>query len=1255
MNPYTKLITWLKNETDFDLSKVNNKSKELFKLCLINGKYEFIVLFDDKVWDKETIDLYFQNKPDGLMPIYLSVYDKELCEYYVTKLLNLGFHSLVISKYSNYKNDEIYQLFLNTLKISDLDYYSLKNSYGWTSYDLIKTLISNGQFELVGAILNERNWNDECFELLSGHMVDLYGVVSFFSTYLPDFLFNYDSGKLLAELIEANVFEFITNLRGTRYNKLFFSNEKHVELVIRKYKDFPFDKYPLYYYNIDFLFERADFLKTVLEVNNSQYIKSFISYFNPSCWTMENQLLYYKLIEDGYDYPTNKVPYALYREAYKNNLRSYWRNVVYDNTISNDVLKDNDIIYSMGEAVSKGVFFNNLAFEQFCLLVFNTKSNKILNLMKFLIGMNIDNVNKLFDENGITDYLFSYLAFDPDYILYCINNGIDLVNKMNSASYATYVKFLTKYPNMSQYLLVDKNSVNKFFESGQVTMSFVDTMFSVTNYSLLLTMYDNNEQLELSEIQEYILLKTKEISNVKVKELFMEFCIDNVTGLSKKDVDNVAVLIKKIEYSNSVQIRKKSSAIVKEILKHSNPEQKLRELEDIYNEDNIPEFGKRFFVYKLLYSHDKRLDNDSSPILLNSSDEDIDKIILFDLFKISLGSFNEDLLLYLDEIKNEDSLFNDLKFSRRNVNDLSSEELLKLKKLSKKLQFFATQVFKLKYEVFEDDYKTLLSIENAIKEMINYPKTFPLFSLTDIIIKELFGKFGFNSCIHLHMYAYKCLTIKTAIEEGRHLHQKELVIKDGDLIKGVNSKYLDNILQYGSLCKELLGEDADRDVTHLDTDMSIIRGNGLSIKDVLSSNIDAKSYGDVKLLLSREDISSISPIVETRNQDGLIPYNPEDVQKTELFQVRKNSTHYAIRSGFPTTLIRAIISDKDIKRIKFLIVKKGFFIPVYNSKGDLLFSYEEYLELSKQKQGLSHYYEGSKYEISNNLESQCIIQELEGLGNNVSDANTKREAIFKQLMPVFKKYFKGVKYELDGSVTNGIIEIFDTGSTGRGTNIANDSDFDFVLRVDREFKLNTPLFNSFISDIYRAFGSSSSTSPVRLTDAKVEGIDELLKIDINPIVKTNKITYATVDCVKDRLETIKRLHPEKYSLVVANIVYAKKLLKAAGAYKSRKVRNPQGGLGGVGVETWILQHGGSLYDAAVSFLEVADRVNSFSEFKEAYSVFDFGKDHMSEEWNNFPYDDFVDNMDSNGYTRMRMALREYVNSLNQDFGSVGLK
>ena len=207
MSPYTKLISWLKNETDFNLSDVNNKSKELFKLCLINGKYEFIVLFDDKVWDKDTIDLYFQNKPEELTPIYLNVYDQDLNEYYVNKLLNLGFHSLVMSRYSNYKNDEIYQLFLSTLKYSDLDYYSLRNSYGWITYDLIKTLINNGQFELVGAILNERYWNDECLELLSRHMVDLYGVVSFFSTYLPDFLFNYDSGKLLAELIDANVFD----------------------------------------------------------------------------------------------------------------------------------------------------------------------------------------------------------------------------------------------------------------------------------------------------------------------------------------------------------------------------------------------------------------------------------------------------------------------------------------------------------------------------------------------------------------------------------------------------------------------------------------------------------------------------------------------------------------------------------------------------------------------------------------------------------------------------------------------------------------------------------------------------------------------------------------------------------------------------------------------------------------------------------------------------------------------------------------
>lgn len=199
-----------------------------------------------------------------------------------------------------------------------------------------------------------------------------------------------------------------------------------------------------------------------------------------------------------------------------------------------------------------------------------------MNLLKFLIEMDISNLDKLFDENGMTDYLFSYLAFDPDYILYCINNGIDLVSKMNNSSYATYIKFLTKYPNMSKHLLVDKNSVNNLFESGRCTKDFVDIMFSISNYSFLLTMYENEEELELIDIQKYILLKTKEIFNEKVIDLFMEFCINNVTNLSEKDVYNVAVWIKKIEYSNSVQIRKKSYAIVKEILKHSNPEQKLK-------------------------------------------------------------------------------------------------------------------------------------------------------------------------------------------------------------------------------------------------------------------------------------------------------------------------------------------------------------------------------------------------------------------------------------------------------------------------------------------------------------------------------------------------------------------------------------------------------------------------------------------------------------------------------------------------------
>ena len=78
---------------------------------------------------------------------------------------------------------------------------------------------------------------------------------------------------------------------------------------------------------------------------------------------------------------------------------------------------------------------------------------------------------------------------------------------------------------------------------------------------------------------------------------------------------------------------------------------------------------------------------------------------------------------------------------------------------------------------------------------------------------------------------------------------------------------------------------------------------------------------------------------------------------------------------------------------------------------------------------------------------------------------------------------------------------------------------------------------------------------------------------------------------------------KKYELVIANILFAKKLLKENGCYKPDRGEKPEGGLGGVGIENWILQNGGSLKKAAESFLETANDSTGFEDFKNKYSAF----------------------------------------------------
>ena len=198
---------------------------------------------------------------------------------------------------------------------------------------------------------------------------------------------------------------------------------------------------------------------------------------------------------------------------------------------------------------------------------------------------------------------------------------------------------------------------------------------------------------------------------------------------------------------------------------------------------------------------------------------------------------------------------------------------------------------------------------------------------------------------------------------------------------------------------------------------------------------------------------------------------------------------------------------------------------------------------------------------------------------------------------------------------------------------------------------------------------------LRLKGVTIDGINDPVDIDISFTMKTNRLEYSTDMAISDRLKQMRRQNPKLADLAISNIIYAKQVLKEAGAYKPRHSNDegPKGGLGGVGIENWVLQHGGSFVKAARDFTDTARMVAAetsaelyqktndvdpsileekvFEKFKQKYQIWDFGQNHYTAKNNEFSsaneymYDNFVArNMDSRGFAKMNAALISFLGS-----------
>ena len=779
---------------------------------------------------------------------------------------------------------------------------------------------------------------------------------------------------------------------------------------------------------------------------------------------------------------------------------------------------------------------------------------------------------------------------------------------------------------------------------------------------------------------------------------FRLFISNNYDEISINRIKSAHQILSRLSLSNSSEITAHRSAFAKQLLKVDldNDEKMfddLERIEDVFIHNNLPFVGKAFLSFQILHPS-ASLDSDFdfsklssiSPSLkelpnnaaqannISGKAKNRETVIFSDLLKASFRSNNRSVREYLENLRIGQDLINKLSSGeiswdryKQQKNDNTSGDTKTERDV---LNIFA-QHLNTMYNSTDSGKKSpnelTGNLEQDLTTLVGAFSPTERHKLSDRIVRS----FAFFAGIRDFNSAKMLLdsTAENATSRNKDAVENGLKLEKDDLVKGIGSvRYLPNILQNGSVAKEFLGDSAGSDATPLDTDLSIILENPDSISAGLGAT-EANAYGPVWLVLKGDEnrpgegrfsITRRAPEEQNQQVD-----KPNIDGKLEAFYTGViGRSHYGIRTGFGSSEIDYFISSSDDingtptpKIIGLETALNGFYIPVLDKmSGDIVFSPKEYDEIREKMSGLNYYGTGEYHfakdadltfnSISfNNGQVDSIEQIVSQLPQNEAEVRKKHSAI-DTVIDLALNDIGGLKRKnrIDGDLTEGIVELIDTGSTGRFDNTPGSGDFDYMMRVDKNIisspqKL-TEISNALLTRFNKTEHDASEVlgnGNLRLKGAHIDGLEEPVDIDISFVQKTDKTQYSTDMALVDRLKTIKRQSPEKHQQIVANIIFAKKFLKLANAYKPNRGETPQGGLGGVGIENWILQNGGSFLSASKDFMAVAEQCSSFDEFRSRYTIWDFGENHMAR--GEKQHDNFVaDNMSAAGYEKMKEAL-----------------
>ena len=998
-----------------------------------------------------------------------------------------------------------------------------------------------------------------------------------------------------------------------------------------------------------------DYYSIIFAFSNNLYDKRVLEYIKNKKFTYEQQVEFENLVLEFSNYLDNE----------NDEILIFGLNYGYSFDLNTP--KQYDIV----KLVNKKQILNKVPSNIYeYILKHDDLFKDIIGLIRINDLINMIN-NKLFDENKLTNEQRKVLNY---------------INKYNKI-----IDFIGYY------------ELNRVYDEYLKNDNLCLELFQFNEYKILYSIIfkDKNEVMlkKLSDKQIAFIKNYCNIQDDTLKREYEAYIKNNINELTVNKINILRDLMDKFETSQSKALYTMRKILCNSLSNLDNPLKGFDDLEKIFTTNNLPFFAKMYLSFKIIYpefqyiyvpGHISLVHEIYSPMLLNNNlndlnvlnfvkylnnptSNDIHLILIYnDILRNFVHTNNTNLRQYLDNLELGNYLFLQLvgeNIKHNNKFDSLSNEIKEqsLRDFANHLEYIYQNSKEGKND--KNDLANLNYIEK-LKYLRDKIKPTNKYDLPDRIVRMFGITAGFTSFkqIREEMNNVIVLAHNRNIKLGEYLENQPFIFKDGDFVRCIGDfNAFAGSSEYGNYSNEhltMITNTFSSDDTRFDIDFSQVKGLG-SIYNLIDKTFAKIAKGNIYFIVKKDNQS----FNRSKDENSKLTNNKYDPSKIEFYEIFDG--HFGARTGMSLTDVDVILygdfysinslnpydedgnvnyldnrfSFDDLSRIKFEIVRHGYYIPIIDFSGKLIFTVTEYEKLRSKMNGLS-YYEIDEYEISNNLDFNGIDNIISKLDDNRIDTVEKRNKVYDILKVILSGYNLSLKTKIDGDLTPGSVEVIDTGSTGRETNNIGSGDFDLLIRVDQVICRDSNKYRQFKESFKNYFETKYKIDEIVTTDNgdyRMKGVhiddNTIVDIDLSFTVKTDKITYSTDECLKDRLNTIKEQDYDKYQKILANIIIAKKFMKKYACYKPYRSDNTQGGMGGSGIENWILQNGGSFIDAIKDFYEVA-KDKDYKEFRKEYFVWDFGQNHFAERKGIYQYDNFIDNMSDTGYNKMKNACKE---------------